>query len=190
MALYLVALCAIVGTVQGKEELKPFIAARNGNKPLVHEKQQPTIDAKDPVLSGLRDELAELKRNQINVQQLEHTAVASKALLHESQEMRRVAVNLRSRHAYDQQVHDSVQVQKEATGLLQAGMAEATDEAREALQEATVVQSVAKSLAAEASAQLKMLAHDSPVAPLEATKSTAPTDDDDIDNEDSEEGTD
>merc|ERR1719159_785018 len=117
------------------------------------------MDTRDPVLAGLRDELAELKRNKINVGELERTAVASKALLHESEEMRRAAVNLRSRQAYEHQVRNSVQVQKEASGLLQAGMATAADDARAALQEANAVQSASKALAAEAEAQLKMFTH-------------------------------
>merc|ERR1719160_810908 len=133
----------------------------------------------DPVMNGLKEELASLKRNKINVDQLQHTEAASKALLHEGQEMMRGATTKRSHQAYERQVHESETVEKEAQRLQQEGKAAAAEEARNALREAAVVQNVAQALAAEANTQLRLFAKvGTPVAQVQASSNSDDKDDD------------
>lgn len=135
--------------------------------------------AVDPVMNGLKEELASLKRNKINVEQLQRTEVASKALLHEGEEMMRGANTKRSRQAYQRQVHESENVEKEALRLQQEGKSAAAEEARAALREAAVVQNVAQALAAEANTQLRMFAKvGTPVAQVQASSSSDDGDED------------
>lgn len=140
-----------------------------------------TASTADPVMNGLKVELASLKRNKINVDQLQHTEAASRALVREGQEMMRGATSKHSRQAYERQVHSSETVEKEALGLMQDGKAAAAEDARAALHEAAVVQKVAQALASEANSQLKLFAK--AVAPARKASNASNSDDadDDVD---------
>jgi hypothetical protein len=141
-----------------------------------------TANNADPVMNGLKEELASLKRNKINVEQLQRTESASKALLHEGQEMMRGASSKRSHQAYERQVHESETVEKEALRIEQEGKLAAAEEARAALREATVVQNVAQALATEANTQLRQFAKVvAPVPKASAASSSDEEVDEDVD---------
>lgn len=159
-----------------QEEVAPQkMATQKPHKPF----GQQAVNTADPVMNGLKEELASLKRNKINVEQLQHTEAASKALLHEGQEMMRGATTKRSRQAYERQVHGSEVVEKEALKLEQEGKAAAAEQARESLREAAVVQNVAQALAAEANTQLRQFSK--VVAPASKVSGTSSSDDMDED---------
>jgi len=141
-----------------------------------------TAKVSDPVMNGLKVELASLKRNKINVEQLQRTEGASKALLREGEEMMRGATSRHSREAYGRQVHESETVEKEAVGLMQDGRVAAAEDARAALREAAVVQKVAQALAAEASTQLRQYAKVvEPTKQALGASTSDDADDDDLD---------
>jgi len=140
-----------------------------------------TASTTDPVMNGLKDALASLKRNEINVDQLQREEASSKALLRESQEMLRGATSKHSRQAYERQVHQSETVEKESLSLQQEGKAAAAEDARAALREANVVQNVAKALAAEANSQLRLFAKAVAPAPKASSASSSDDADDDLD---------
>jgi len=112
----------------------------------------------EAMVTELEQELKEVKQHRTNIAQMQQALTADVALLRESSALQRVSATRHSRKAAQLQVRRSEQLVKDLSAMLRDSRADAVEDAKTMLNEATEVREAADVLATEASAQLASLA--------------------------------
>jgi len=111
----------------------------------------------EAMVTELHQELDEVRQHRTNIAQLQQTLTADVALLRESSALQRASATQQSRTMAKLQVRKTEQLVKDLSSMLRDSRAEAVEDAKMLLQQATEVRNAADTLATEASNEIHML---------------------------------
>ena len=128
-----------------------------------------------PLITKLTGILAELKERRDNIQHLEKTATQEKTMLEESKQMHQLASTKKGKRTFERQLHDSEQIYKDTTSMLQDSREEANSAAKALLDEMQKAQALIKKINVEAANLQKDLTHGSNSVDRSAAKEASKT---------------
>merc|ERR1719333_923719 len=123
-------------------------------------------------VTELREELVALQQRRMNAKVLQEALQANAALLRQTASLARASRG-RARIAAENQLKSGEKMVLSMAAMVKEGRADALEAAREAAEEAAVIQQAADKLAAEANAQIKLFSGAGHVAPNPAAQKQA-----------------